>query len=311
MKNLLITIFLILSLLMVLVWHLTLRGSMLMSVKRIDHNDISLYTESFGDKGTPAVLLISGAGAPARFWSDSFCKRLVAAGYFVIRYDHRDQGLSSGINFVQAPYTVKDLVQDAVAILDGYGSTRVHIVGHSMGGTIAQLLAIYHPERVKSMTSLSVGTVGHVAAPLKETMDVLLENKPTQQFEQSFAGFMKSWVILNGDYPVDEKLAYTYTKDLYERSNHPVGVAWNHIRAQENLGDLTDRLKTISVPAFFIHGEKDPLIPLEAGRATSAAVPGAQMIVIPGMGHMIFSLELEGILAKQLLDNFVSVDTNE
>ncbi len=119
------------------------------------------------------------------------------------------------------------------------------------------------------MTSIAIGTVGVVAAPSDETMRILLENKPTQDFEESFPGFMRSWNILNGDYRVDIDLARAYTLDLYNRSDHVVGVAWHHIQSQQNLGDLAKLLKTISCPCFFIHGDKDPLISVDAGIATS------------------------------------------
>ena len=276
--------------------------------KTVVHEGISLNTEAFGDIKNQAVILISGAGAPARFWTDSLCEKLVHADYFVVRFDHRDQSLSSGVNFEKNPYTVLDLANDVIAILDAYNIKQAHVVGHSMGGTIAQLLAIHHPERVKSMTSMSVGTVGNIGTPPKEIMDVLLENKPTQDFEKSLPGFMKSWHILNGDFPMDEQMATEYTRDLYERSHHPVGVAWNHIKAQADFGDLTEQLKTISVPAFFIHGDKDPLIPVGAGIATAETVPGAKIDIIPGMGHMIFNRDLETAIAKKLIENFKSVD---
>lgn len=279
-----------------------------MQKKIVMHDGLSLYTESFGDAKNQAVILISGAGAPARFWTDGFCKQLVDAGYFVIRFDHRDQGLSSGMDFAQHPYTVLDLADDVIAILDAYNINQAHMVGHSMGGMIAQLLAIHHPKRVKSMTSMSVGTVGNIGTPPKKIMDVLMENKPTTNFAESLPGFMRSWRVLNGDFPIDEQMAAEYTKDLYERSNHPVGVAWSHIKAQEGFHDLAAQLKTISVPAFFIHGEKDPLIPVAAGIATARMIPHAKMKIIPGMGHMIFNHDLEDKIAKILIENFKSVD---
>lgn len=270
----------------------------------VQHGTVSLYTESFGDRHNAAVVLISGAGAPARFWTDHVCMTIAQAGYFVIRFDHRDQGLSSAVDFEKHPYTVLDIADDVIAILDAYHLKKAHIVGHSMGGLVAQLLAIHHPERVMSMTSMSVGTAGNIGAPPQEIMDVLLENKPTQHFKESLPGFMKSWRILNGDYPLDEAMAIAYTKDMYERSHHPVGVAWNHIKAQEGFGDLSDQLKTISVPSFFIHGQKDPLIPIAAGIATSKQVPQAHMQTIPGMGHMMFNTKLENTIITILLNSF-------
>jgi pimeloyl-ACP methyl ester carboxylesterase len=114
---------------------------------------------------------------------------------------------------------------------------------------------------------------------------------------------MNSWRILNGDFALDEKMARDYTRDFYVRSNHPVGVAWSHIKAQEKFSDLREQLATLAVPAFFIHGDKDPLIPVEAGIATAQAVPHSKMTVIPGMGHMMFNRELEDMIARLVVKN--------
>lgn len=276
----------------------------MMSKKIVKVDAISLYTESFGDQVHPAIVFIAGAGAPARFWTDHFVQLLVDAGYFVIRFDHRDTGLSSAVDFDKNPYTAFDLAHDVLAIMDAYDIKQAHVVGHSMGGLIAQLLAIHYSERLLSMTSISVGTVGQLGTPPEEVMAVLLENKPTQNFEESLPDFMRSWRVLNGTISVDEQLAYEYTKDLYERSHHPVGVAWNHIKCQQEFGDLSHDLAHIKVPALFIHGECDPLIPVQAGKATAQAVPHAQLVIIPGMGHMIFDKNLENDIAKRLIEFF-------
>jgi len=282
-------------------WHLTHPWKIFW----IKHNNIVLWTESLGDPRNSACLLISGAGAPAKFWTNEFCRMLVDAGYYVIRFDHRDQGLSSAVDFEQHPYTVLDLTEDVIAILDGYRIKKAHIIGHSMGGMIAQLLAIYHPDRVLSMTSMSVGTVSELGMPPQEVMDVLLENKPTQNFEESFPGFMRSWRVLNGTFAVNEAMASAYTKDFYDRSKHPVEVAWNHIKAQEGFHALGSQLATIKVPALFIHGELDPLIPVSAGMATAQAVSHAKTEIIPGMGHMMFDRSLEQAIARILIDFFL------
>jgi len=115
---------------------------------------------------------------------------------------------------------------------------------------------------------------------------------------------MRSWCVLNGTFPVDETMAIAYTKDLYERSRHKVGVAWNHIKAQEGFHNLAGQLATITVPSLFIHGELDPLIPLEAGRETAHAVPHAQFKALIGMGHMMFNRELEKKIAHLLIQHF-------
>lgn len=263
-------------------------------------------TETLGYPDNPAVILICGAGAHAHFWTNEFCQQIAKEGYFVVRFDHRDTGFSSAVDFKEDPYTVKDLALDVIAIMDAYGIVQAHIVGHSMGGTIAQLLAINYPDRLLSFTSISVATAGQIVTPSKEVMDVLLENKPTQVYEESLEGFMKSWKILNGDYPVDNEIAESYTRELYERSIHPVGVAWNHINCQEGMGDLSNALKKVVVPGLFIHGEKDPLIPVQGGIQTAQKVKNARIEIIPRMGHMIFDNNLQKEIALHLIHHFRS-----
>lgn len=267
----------------------------------IQAKGVRIWTETIGCPSDPAVVLICGAGAHARFWTNEFCQQIAKERYFVIRFDHRDIGLSSTVDFKINPYTVKDLALDVIAILDTYGIRQAHVVGHSMGGTVAQLLAINHPSRLLSFTSMSVATVGEVLAPPKEIMDVLLKNKPTQVYEESLEGFIKSWEILNGSFPLDRQMAESYTREMYERSVHPVEVAWNHIQCQEGIGDLSNELKNVIVPALFIHGEEDPLIPVQGGIRTAQAVKSAKIEVIPGMGHMIFDTSLQKKVASHLV----------
>ena len=275
--------------------------------KIVKVNELSLWTESFGDAKDTACLLICGAGAPAKFWTDRFCQSIADKGFFVIRYDHRDQGMSSSVDFDKNPYTVLDLANDAAFILDAYEISKAHIVGHSMGGMIAQALAIHHPNRLFTMTSMCVSTVGEGKAPPKEVMDVLLQNKPTQDFDADLPNFMQSWRVLNGDIEIDEEIAIAYTKDFYERSRLPVGVAWNHIRCQERLGDISEELSKISIPTLFIAGEKDVMMPKARVFLENAKlVPKSKCVIIPKMGHMFFNRCLEDMISGTLLQFFPS-----
>lgn len=277
-------------------------------------NKVEMYVNSSGIKlwcqslhklpnDIPCVL-ISGAGASAMFWSDHFCEMLVEDGNRVIRFDHRDQGLSDAVDWDISPYLVEDLAKDVINILDANNIKKAHIVGHSMGGTIAQLLAIYYPDRLLSYTSISVATVSGAEGPSKKTMDALLQNNPTQNYETDLPGFMNSWKILSGTYPIDNALACAYTRDFYERSNHNVGVAWHHIWCQKNLGDLTGKLSKLSVKGLFIHGKKDPLILVGGTKKTQRAARNAKLVVIENMGHMFFNRELEKIICDNLLQHF-------
>ena len=167
-----------------------------------------LWTESLGSPANPAVLLMSGAGAHAHFWTDSFCHPFILGGFYLIRYDHRDVGLSHPST---GEYDLMRLAQDAIAILEAYHLSAAHIVGHSLGGYIAQLLGAAYPERVLSLTMISSGPVGGemvTQAPtaeerkiLQETWREMIKNRPTQDFEQSLEGYMGVWQRLNGLFP--------------------------------------------------------------------------------------------------------------
>lgn len=275
----------------------------------IPSNSLSIWTQQLSNKSTTDVcLLISGAGAPAMFWTDEFCEYLVSAGYNVIRFDHRDQGLSDAVNWDNNPYTIDDLAKDVINILDFYNVEKAHIIGHSMGGMVAQWLAIAYPNRISTYTSISVATCGIRGQPPKEIMDILLENIPSQDFNKDLPAFMRSWKVLNGSFLLDEDMAIKYTQDLYLRSKHPVGVAWHHIWCEKEYIDLRDKLCRITVPGLFIHGELDPLVPAQAAIDTQAMTTHSKMIMIPGMGHMIFNRQLEKIVADKLICQFRSLN---
>ena len=183
--------------------------------KIVSSNDLKLWTENFFNESSHSVcILISGAGAPALFWTDVFCEKLVNAGYSVIRFDHRDQGLSDVVDWKTNPYTIEDIAKDVINILDAYDINKAHVVGHSMGGIIAQWLAYAYPQRILSYTSISVATCGITGQPPKKVMDVLMENQPTQNFENDLNGFMRSWKVLNGNYEIDSQIAKKYTEDF-------------------------------------------------------------------------------------------------
>ncbi len=274
----------------------------------------TLYTESLGSPIDPAILLISGAGAHAHFWTDSFCEKLVEAGYFVIRYDHRDVGLSSPSS---EKYDLGRLAKDAVELLDGYEIDAAHIVGHSMGGYIAQLLGADFPSRVLSLSLISAGPIGEPAKGfpppaaaerkiLQETWRVMLRNRPTMRFDESLEGFMDVWRRMNGAYPVDIERASRYTEELYTRSNYPVGVHQRHVEAMEQIAStLKERgslFAQIHAPTLIIQGVEDYLVtPMRGGQLLASALPQATLQLIPQMGHMLFHEEAENSVAETIL----------
>lgn len=297
-----------------------------MNHQTIQTDNIELYTESFGKPSNPGVLLISGAMAPARFWTDDFCRQLADAGYFIIRYDHRDIGLSSAVNYAAHPYTLNSLAQDAVAVLDGYTIKKVHLVGHSMGGAIAQLVALDFPDRVLSIAviSSSVLTMPQVHNDEKQRLEKTWRdldglNKPTRTFEDSVDGFLRSYKYLHGTIPMDAVIAREYIRDMYARSRSE-HIAWferfssgvepfhNHVKAQLNIIDRTQDLKQVHVPVLALHGEQDCLTFARLIHTYLIdLVPHARMVMIPGMGHMILSKKLFERIGRELVEFWAMV----
>lgn len=276
----------------------------------VTSGNIELYTEHTGKASHPAILLIAGAMAPAKEWPDEFCQQLADEHYFVIRYDHRDIGLSSAIDYACNSYTITDLAHDAIAILDAYGIQKAHIVGHSMGGGIAQLLALDYPDRVLSITLISSSVLAQAELnaqeneSLEHTWLIMAKNKPSANFAESLEGFLHSYAYLHGTIPMDKKMATEYIRAMYENTR-PEHLQWfvrysagidplhNHVKAQQNIKDRTQDLHTINVPVLVIHGEHDCLsFPRTVKEYCVKEIPQAQLHIIPGMGHMILNNEL-------------------
>lgn len=272
---------------------------------QITANGIQLEYESHGDPANPPLLLIMGLGAPLTLWPIELVEALVARGLYVIRYDNRDIGLSQkfgehGIpNFrrvalmrlfglrARIPYRLTDMAGDAVGLLDALGIERAHIVGASMGGMIAQLVAIHHPSRVRSLTSI-FSTTGNrrLPPPKPEALAALLNRAPEgATLEQVLPyGFRIARAIGSPAYPTPEpRLIERITRD-YHRSFYPEGAS-RQISAIVDDGDRRRRLKEVKVPTLVIHGVDDPLVPVEGGRDTAKAISGAKLHEIPGMGH--------------------------
>jgi len=286
-----------------------------MPVERtIEFQGQRIWTEALGSTNGTPIILISGAGAHAHFWTDTFCHPFLQRRFYVIRYDHRDVGFSHPSS---EGYDLIRLAKDAIEILDSYNIHAAHVVGHSMGGYIAQLLAAECPERILSMTLLS-------SAPLGETPDLekshtseeremlhitwsaMLRNRPTDDFEVSWEGYLKVWKRLNGLYPVDGALAKHYTQEMYTRSRYPPGVHDKHMeviqKAAAVLKQNKDIFSKIHVPVLILHGEKDYLIPpSRGGCALSKVLPHALFCLIPEMGHMLFNYNIERLVANEII----------
>ena len=285
---------------------------------QIAANGVTLEYETHGDPANPPLLLIMGLGAQLTLWPIELVEALVARGYHVIRYDNRDIGLSTkfthaGVPELPAvmmalmsgkmpalPYMLTDMADDAAALLTALGIDKAHIVGASMGGMIAQLVAINHPGRVLSLTSI-MSTTGNPALPpaKPEAMAALMERPATAELTDILAlGLRISRAIGSPGYPAPEDRLRERIKRDFRRSFHPTGAA-RHMAAIMADGDRRERLKRVTAPTLVIHGEDDPLVPVEGGKDTAAAIPGAKLLTIPRMGHDL-PLELVGQIADAI-----------
>jgi pimeloyl-ACP methyl ester carboxylesterase len=260
-------------------------------------NGIDLEYLAEGEPDDPALLLVMGLGAQLTAWPQGFVDLLLEHGFFVIRFDNRDCGLSTkfdgtpdftalfGGDGSSAPYRVEDMGEDAAALLRDLGATRTHVVGASMGGMITQALVIDHPELFVSACSI-MSTTGDrsVGAPTGEAMGALLRPPATYREEFIDASVEGSKVIGSPGYPTEERVLRERAASAYDRSYCPEGTA-RQLAAILASPDRTEGLRGVRMPFLVVHGEDDPLVTVSGGRATAAAVAGSRLVTIPGMGH--------------------------
>ncbi len=262
-------------------------------------NGIELDYDTFGEAGDPALLLIMGFSVQKISWDEEFCRQLAGRGFFVIRFDNRDVGLSTKIEGGPVPdvmaalggdpssasYHLEDMADDAAGLLDTLGIPAAHVVGASMGGFITQCLAIHHPDKVLSMCSIMSSTGNHgVGQPRPEAMAPLLAPPPRTREEAMERAVEASRVIGSPGYPFDEARIRDRSARAWDRGHDPRGVA-RQLVAIASSPDRTEALAAVQAPALVIHGAADPLIDPSGGQATADAIPGATLMMIPGMGH--------------------------
>jgi pimeloyl-ACP methyl ester carboxylesterase len=260
---------------------------------------IEVTYERFGDPRAPPVLLVMGLGTQLLGWPEGFCAELVARGLHVIRFDNRDVGLSS--HFPDAPtpdvaaarkgdvssasYTVSDMAADTVGLLDALGLQSAHMVGASMGGMIAQTIAIEHPARVRSLTSIMSTTGGRSVGQSKpEALRAMAGPSPANRQEVIDRAVTVFRAIGSPGFEFDEAALRERTARSYDRAYDPLGVARQTVAVLAS-GDRTARLRSIDVPTLVIHGADDLICDVSGGRATAEAIRNAELVVIEGMGH--------------------------
>ena len=260
--------------------------------------DLELEYETFGDPSGTPLLLVMGLAYPMIEWDERVCRALAERGFWVIRFDNRDVGLSTKMDELgnadlttalagrpALQYTLGDMAGDAAGLLDVLGVRAAHVVGASMGGMIAQLLAINHPDRVLSLTSI-MSTVG--GPEVVQADDAVLREllaPPGQTREERIEHSVAVRRLINGrGLPFDEDDARRRAARAVDRNHCPDG-ALRQLMAIATAPDRAPALRRLGIPTLVIHGENDPLVPVENGRQTAAALPGARVLIIPAMGH--------------------------
>jgi pimeloyl-ACP methyl ester carboxylesterase len=282
---------------------------------------IEIFYEEHGDPQAEAMLLVMGLGAQMTLWPDELVAALAGEGFRVIRYDNRDIGLSQKFEGQRAPslpvqvlrkkvgfpakvpYTLKDMADDGIGLLDALGIAKAHVVGASMGGMIAQLMAIHHPQRLMSMTSI-MSTTGSGKLPQAEPNAIGALTAPLKGTDEETLVAHGLNIIRNigtpdsAEFPFDEARQRERVIANMRRSVYPAGLP-RQLAAIIDDGDRTSRLGAVRTPTLVLHGEADPLVKLPGGEATAAAIPGARLVTIPGWGHDL-PLKLVPRLASEI-----------
>ncbi|MGA3041794.1 MAG: alpha/beta hydrolase [Bryobacteraceae bacterium] len=261
---------------------------------------IDIAYQRAGNPDAPVVLPIMGIAAQSIAWPDAFCDALVDRGLQVIRFDNRDAGLSTHMTDAPPPdlpavlagdlssvsYTLSDMAADAVGLLDALGCEKAHVVGASMGGAIAQTMAIEHPDRVRSLTSM-MSTTGNmsVGQPWPEALREVFAGPRAVTRDEVIQQRLRAVRALGSPgYPADEKEAAAGAGRAYDRCYDPIGAARQAVASVAS-GDRTERLRHIEVPTLVIHGLADRMCDVSGGRATAEAIAGAELVLIEAMGH--------------------------
>ena len=290
-------------------------------------NGIEIAYDIRGAAGAPAIVLIMGLGTQMIAWSDPFCDELAAGGYQVVRFDNRDIGLSSKIEGdrpvnmkwaftkamlglkVSGPYTLDDMAADGLGLMDKLGLRTAHVVGASMGGMIAQIIAAKHPDRTRSLVSI-MSSSGDRRLPqaTPEARNALFAKRPdASDREKIIAHMMNVYrVIGSPGYPVPDDVLRPRLEASIDRSYYPQGVGRQMLAILSD-GSRVERLGTIKVPTLVIHGSDDPLVPVAAGKHTAQSIPGAKLEIVPGMGHDL-APGLVTTLSGLILDHCRTVD---
>lgn len=272
---------------------------------QVNANNIQIEYDTFGNRSVKPLLLIMGLGAQLIRWDVALCQQLVQRGFYVIRFDNRDVGLSTKFDEagvpdviaimkafqageeVETPYSLEDMADDAVGLLDALNIEKAHICGASMGSFIAQIVAFRHPTRVFSLTSI-MGSTGNPNLPpsTPEASRLLLMPMPTEREAYIETRVKRGQALYGSGFPFDVDRAQRYIAQAYDRCFYPQGTTRQLAAIRAN-GNRKPKLASITVPTLVIHGAEDPLVRVEGGYDTADAIPGSTLVIIDGMGHSL------------------------
>jgi pimeloyl-ACP methyl ester carboxylesterase len=270
-----------------------------MSIRTVAVGEVEIAYETFGDPGDPALLLVMGLGTQMLAWPDEFCEDLAAMGRHVVRFDNRDVGLSTHFDHLpvpqpgrvllrraRAPYSLKDMAGDAIGLMDALGIDTVDLVGASMGGFIAQTIALRAPERLRTLTLIMTSTgskkVGH---PSPRVARELLRKRPMRDRASAIATAVEVFSLIGSPgYALDEEYLQRQAGVAYDRAYDPAGYL-RQLAAVLSQPDRTAGLRKLDVPTLIMHGLHDPLVSASGGLALARVIRGSRFVGFSGMGH--------------------------
>ena len=282
-----------------------------MGERMIEVDGVELCTEPFGDPADPPILLIMGTGASMLWWEDGFCRMLADGGRFVVRYDHRDTGRSVTYEPGRPGYTGGDLVADAVGVLDAYGIDAAHLAGASAGGAFAQIVAVDHPERVRSLvlisTSAAVPVQRELPPPTAEFGAFASSARVDWSNADSIVDYLAAYsrMLAGTQRPFDDAAAREFVRRDIARARDPAALQ-NHDAIADD-GRQHGPLASIAAPTLVIHGTADPMFPLEHGQALAEAIPGASLIPLEGAGHGVARVDWDP-MAQAILEHTAAAE---
>lgn len=269
-------------------------------MKMIESQGLQIATQTFGSPGDPTLVLVMGATASMLGWPDGFCEALASNGLRVIRFDHRDTGRSTTVPPGEAAYTVEEMANDVIAVMDAYKLETTNLVGMSLGGLLSQIVALERPERVTTVTLIASEPLGWDGETLPHIAPAFMEHLGTlADLDWSDADAVTDFLVeidrlSIGTYaPFDAQWAADRVRRVLERSKSPVSM-FNHASVDTSQ-DWTGRFREILQPALVIHGSEDPILPLPNGRALAAGIPDAELLVLDGVGHELPSVVWEPV----------------